>query len=99
VSKSARTGQAVSLRSDLPEVLREVRTRSLFVMRLDVRPLQIIGNASGAYRRVGVVAGGAFEGERLSGTVLDGGADWQNVRTDGSVTLDVDWCSRPTTTR
>ena len=89
MSKSARIGQAVSLRSDLPEVLREVRTRSLFVMRLDVRPLQIIGNASGAYRRVGVVAGGAFEGERLSGTVLDGGADWQNVRTDGSVTLDV----------
>jgi hypothetical protein len=58
-------------------------------MRLDVRPLQIIGSAPGAYRRVGVVPGGAFEGERLSGKVLDGGADWQHVRSDGSVTLDV----------
>ena len=78
-----------SLRNGLPEALRDVRTRSLFVMRLDVRPLQIIGAAPGAYRRVGVVPGGVFEGERLSGKVLDGGTDWQNVRSDGSVTLDV----------
>jgi hypothetical protein len=85
----ASTEQAASLRNGLPEVLRDVRARSLFVMRLDVRPLQIIGAASGAYRRVGVVPGGTFEGERLSGKVLDGGADWQNVRSDGSVTLDV----------
>ena len=86
---TARTEQAASLRNGLPEALRDVRTRSLFVMRLDVRPLQIIGDASGAYRRVGVVPGGAFEGERLSGKVLDGGADWQHVRSDGRVTLDV----------
>jgi hypothetical protein len=85
---TARTEQAASLRNGLPEVLRDVRTRSLFVMRLDVRPLQIVGAASGAYRRVGVVPSGAFEGERLSGKVLDGGVDWQNVRNDGSVTLD-----------
>jgi hypothetical protein len=58
-------------------------------MRLDVRPLQIIGAAPGAYRRVGPVSGGVFEGERLSGLVLDGGADWQTVRSDGSTTLDV----------
>ena len=58
-------------------------------MRLDVRPLQIVGATPGAYRRVGVVPSGDFEGERLSGRVLDGGADWQNVRSDGSVTLDV----------
>ena len=86
---SARTEPAASVSKGLPEVLRDVRTRSLFVMRLDVRPLQIIGSALGAYRRVGVVPGGAFEGERLSGKVLDGGADWQHVRSDGSVTLDV----------
>jgi hypothetical protein len=42
-----------------------------------------------AYRRVGVVPSGAFEGESLSGQVLDGGADWQNVRSDGSIALDV----------
>jgi hypothetical protein len=74
---------------DYPDTLREVRTRPLFVMRLDVRPLQIIGATPSAYRRVGVVPSGAFEGERLSGQVLDGGADWQNVRSDGSIALDV----------
>ena len=78
-----------SLRDGLPEVLREVRTRPLFVMRLDVQPLQIVGATPGAYRRVGVVASGVFEGEHLSGQVLDGGTDWQNVRSDGSTTLDV----------
>jgi hypothetical protein len=74
---------------DLPEVLRHVRTRPLLVMQLDVRPLQVIGATPGGYRRVGVVPGGVFEGARLSGDVLDGGGDWQNVRSDGSTTLDV----------
>jgi Protein of unknown function (DUF3237) len=79
----------VNLRDTLPAALREVRTRPLFVMRLDVRPLQIIGPTPGAYRRVGAVPGGIFEGERLSGQVLEDGSDWQNVRSDGSTTLDV----------
>jgi hypothetical protein len=74
---------------DLPDVMQHVRTRPLFVMRLDVRKLQLIGAAPGGYRRVGIVPSGVFEGERLSGEVLDGGNDWQNVRSDGSTTLDV----------
>jgi hypothetical protein len=78
-----------SLRNGLPDTLQKVQTRPLFVMRLDVRPLQIIGATPGAYRRVGVVPSGVFEGEHLSGQVLDGGVDWQTVRGDGSTTLDV----------
>jgi hypothetical protein len=74
---------------DLPEVLKSVRARPLFVMRLDVRPLQIVGATPGAYRRIGVVPGGSFEGERLSGQVLDGASDWQSVRNDGSTALNV----------
>ena len=58
-------------------------------MRLSVRPLQIIGLAAGPVRRVGVVFGGVFEGERLSGEVLDGGSDWQTVRSDSALTLDI----------
>ena len=75
--------------ANLPDALKSVSTRPLFVMRLDVRPLQIIGATPGANRRVGVVPAGAFEGERLSGDVLDGGSDWQSVRADGATTLDV----------
>ncbi len=73
----------------LPEIMRTVRTKPLFVMRLSVRPLQVIGATPGAFRRIGVVPGGTFEGERLSGEVLEGANDWQNVRADGSTTLDV----------
>jgi Protein of unknown function (DUF3237) len=77
------------LTDDLPDALRRVQTRPLFVMRLAVRPLQVIGGAPGAFRRIGPVFGGSFAGERLSGEVLDGGADWQVVRGDGATTLDV----------
>jgi hypothetical protein len=80
---------AVGLDQNLHDVLRSVRTRPLFVMRLDVRKLQIVGAAPGAYRRVGVVFGGSFEGERVSGEVMDGGSDWQTVRSDGATALDV----------
>lgn len=73
----------------LPDVLQHVHTRPLFVMRLNVRPLQRIGATPAAWRRIGVVPSGTFEGERLSGEILEGGSDWQNVRSDGSTTLDV----------
>jgi hypothetical protein len=74
---------------DLPETLRSLRSRPLFVMRLDVKPLQVVGATPAAFRRIGVVPGGVFEGERLSGAVLDGASDWQSVRNDGATTLNV----------
>jgi len=75
--------------NSLPETLAILRTRPLFVMQLNVRELLIVGATSGAHRRVGMVFGGSFGGERMSGEVLDGGNDWQTLRSDGSLTLDV----------
>ena len=73
----------------LPPGLRELRTRPLLALRLDVRgPMPVIATP-GAARRIGVVTGGSFDGERLSGTVMDGGSDWQTLKPDGSVALDV----------
>jgi hypothetical protein len=80
---------AAKLSDGLPESLASVRTRPLFIMRLDVQPYQVVGGPEAAFRRVGVVPGGIFEGERLSGKVLPGGSDWQTVRGDGSTLLDV----------
>jgi hypothetical protein len=74
---------------ELPENLRSVRTAPLFVMRLVVPKVISVGATPGAFRRLGVVSGGTFEGERLSGEVLNGGNDWQDVRADGATTLDV----------
>jgi hypothetical protein len=73
----------------LPEALKSLRARPLFAMRLDVKPLQIVGEIPGTLRRIGVVPGGSFEGDRLSGIVLEGASDWQGLRPDGATTLDV----------
>ncbi len=73
----------------LPDALTRIQTRPLFVMRLTALPMQVIGEAPTGHRRVAAVTGGTFEGERLSGTVLDGGNDWQRIRTDASIGLDV----------
>ena len=75
--------------NDLPAPLKSVQTRPLFVLRLDVKPMVIVGETPASFRRVGIVPSGTFVGDRLSGTVLDGASDWQTVRSDGSITLDV----------
>ena len=80
---------STGLNDVLPDVLKTVRTRPLFVMRLDVRNILIVGATPGGYRRIAVIPGGSFEGERLSGEVLDGGSDWQTVSSDGATTLNV----------
>ena len=69
--------------------MQEIRTRHLFDMSLQVSGMQPIGATPNGNRRVGLVAGGAFAGARLRGTVLPGGADWIIARPDGCTTLDV----------
>jgi hypothetical protein len=77
------------LSDKLPDTLKNIRARLLFVMRLEVKPPLVVGSAPDGYRRIGVIPGGSFEGERLSGKVLDGGSDWQTIRPDGAVNLNV----------
>ncbi len=67
----------------------EIRTQALFTLALQVAGSQAVGKAPGGDRRVGLVAGGTFEGPRLKGKVLPGGSDWIIVRPDGCMTLDV----------
>ena len=86
----ARTGATMSRISDaVPPALLEMRTRPLFTMRLTVDEMLVVGATPTAHRQVGLVTGGRFEGERLSGDVLGGGSDWQALRSDGSTRLDV----------
>jgi hypothetical protein len=51
------------------------------------KPLELGDTPLGRRRIVGI-AGGRFSGERLSGRVLAGGADWQVIRADGVADLD-----------
>ena len=47
-----------------------------------------VGMTPDGHRRVIDVTGGTFEGPRMKGRILPGGADFQIVRTDGSAFLD-----------
>src|ERR1700760_4906372 len=67
----------------------EIRTAHLFTLKLAVSGMQPVGDTPAGNRRVGLVAGGTFEGPKLRGTVLPGGADWIIGRSDGVTTLDV----------
>jgi Protein of unknown function (DUF3237) len=79
---------STSLLQEFPEIPMTVRTRPLFVLREQVPPLFVVGQTPNGFRRIGVVPGGSFEGERLSGEVVTGN-DWQSVRTDSCIKLDV----------
>jgi hypothetical protein len=56
-----------SLSQNLPETLKALRTRPLFVLHEQVLPLLVIGHTPNAFRRIGVIQGGSFEGDRLLG--------------------------------
>jgi hypothetical protein len=72
----------------LPEPLRTLRGRPLFVMNVTVSDIHAAGGPPGAERRIAHVSGGAFFGERLSGTILPGGIDWLTASGDGATLLD-----------
>ena len=72
----------------LPDVLKELKTRPLLVLRLAVGAAQAVGRTPNVNRLVGVLDHGTFEGERLSGDVLPGGSDWQSIADTGKTLLD-----------
>ena len=62
--------------------------RALFQAEIALAPAQELGVTPGGRRRIIPITGGRFTGERLSGRVLPGGADWQLIRPDGVADLD-----------
>ena len=47
-----------------------------------------VGTTPGGTRRYIPITGGTFEGPRIRGTILPGGADWQTSRSDGVTEVD-----------
>ena len=60
----------------------------------DVGELTTMGGGPLGERRVVAITGGTFEGPRLRGTVVPGGADWQIVRADGVLDIDARYALR-----
>lgn len=67
----------------------ELRSRPLFTMTILLEPAQFDGPTPFGRRRIVIIRGGSFEGEKLRGAVLSGGGDWVLIRNDGSLALDV----------
>jgi len=65
-----------------------LRLEPLFAARIDLARPQELGETPRGRRRIIGITGGRFSGERLSGRVLPGGADWQVIRADGVANLD-----------
>jgi hypothetical protein len=49
---------STSLSEAVPEALKNLHTRPLFVLREQVPPLLVVGQTPNAFRRIGVIQGG-----------------------------------------
>lgn len=78
-----------SISESVPAEMMELRWKPLMVFRIDVAPPSIVGMTPGYDRRIGEITGGTFEGERLRGKFRTGGSDWQSLRSDGAISINV----------
>lgn len=60
----------------------------LFEAKITLAPLRDLGHTPDGHRRIIDITGGTFEGPRLKGQILPGGADWQIIRPDATAVLD-----------
>lgn len=70
--------------------MKELKSRHLFTINLELSPPLDLGNTPAGNRRVFTVSGGEFAGDRLRGEVLSqGGSDLLLARVDGTSRQDV----------
>jgi hypothetical protein len=66
----------------------KIKTEFLFTIALEVEVLNL-GDTPYGSRRVGRFGAGSFEGPKLRGTVLSGGACWMLLRRDDALEIEV----------
>lgn len=56
-----------------------------YVCTIEVKldPVLVVGESVHGIRRIIPIIGGTVKGPQINGEVLNGGADWQNIRKDG----------------
>jgi len=72
----------------LRKVAVEPSLRLLYTSSVKLGRPVIVGATPHGERRIIPIKGGSFEGPRLSGKILPGGADWQVIRPDGVAELE-----------
>ena len=66
-----------------------MNARPLMRLRFTTATTEEIGPTPRGILSIFPITGGSFEGERLRGTVLGGGADWVTASADGTLELDL----------
>jgi Protein of unknown function (DUF3237) len=57
-------------------------------LKIKLKAPIVVGDTPHGLRRIIGITGGTFEGPKMKGEILDGGADWQIVRKDGVAELE-----------
>ena len=66
-----------------------MNTRPLIVLHLTTAAIQDVGATPHGRLFIFPILGGSFDGDRLRGKVLAGGADWATATADGTFELDL----------
>jgi hypothetical protein len=70
--------------------VKELKSRHLFDISIELHPIQVLGKTPAGERRIIPVSGGTFAGDRLRGVILPhAGSDLLLTRSDGSYQQDV----------
>lgn len=71
-----------------------VTTEFAFEAHVTIGAPIVVGTGPQGLRRIVPITGGKFEGPRIRGTILSGGADWQFVRADGVLQIEAKYTLR-----
>ena len=66
-----------------------MNTRPLMVLHLTTAAIEDVGSTPRGRLFIFPILGGSFEGDRVRGKVLAGGADWATATADGAFELDL----------
>jgi hypothetical protein len=78
----------------LPEPRLAPKLEPLYRACFEIAARVVLGSDASGTRIMIPITGGTFAGDRLSGEVMPGGADWQLVRRDGLVEIDARYVFR-----
>ena len=76
------------VRAEVSAAVAPLRTEFVYEAVVEIAAPVEVGATPLGQRRYIPITGGTFEGSRLRGTILPGGADWQTSRPDGVTEVD-----------
>lgn len=93
-AQGAGSGGAAESPPALPSTAKVPRIEFIYECIVTLAPTLQFGTTVEGTRRVIPITGGTFEGPRMRGTVLAGGADWNLTRRDGAGSVDATYYLR-----